>query len=91
MLIRLFRNTIMSLIALAAPAALAHEGHQHGSGPSVKGTVESVEGSKLTLKGTDGKPISVHIDERTEYEKGRTAGAAVDLTAGTRVVVQGRR
>ncbi len=83
---------VLSMSVTTMSVAFAHEGHDHGTSEnSVKGTVESLTGNKLTLKGTDGKSVNVHVDEQTKYENGHAAGSLADLVAGTRVVVHGDR
>jgi hypothetical protein len=78
---------------LVCTAAFAHEGHEHGSDDEkrVKGTVTSFEGSDLKIKGTDGKLVNVHVDERTEYENSGAKAKAEDLKVGARVVVHGEK
>ena len=83
---------VLSMSVTTTSVTFAHEGHDHGSSEnSVKGTVESLTGNKLTLKGTDGQSVNVHVDEQTKYENGHAAGSPADLVAGTRVVVHGDR
>lgn len=83
----------LSLLAvvLAATGAAAHGSEKHGDeGHSVKGVVESLTGSKLVLKkGSDEKPVNVHIDENTKFDNGGAPGAVADLVPTTRVVVKG--
>jgi hypothetical protein len=75
-----------------APLASAHEGHEHGAEESsLKGTVEALDGQKLTLKGVDGKSMNVHVDGHTRYDDGHAGGSAADLRPGVRVVIHGEK
>lgn len=90
-MMKLIGVIVVGLAMLTVSMAFAHEGHDHDGALSVRGTVETLEGSKLTLKGTDGKHVNVHVDDRTKYDNGGTAGASADLIPGMRVVVHGAR
>ncbi len=70
--------------ALLAPAAArAHEGHPH----KVMGTVASVQGSHVAVKGTDGKVVTVMLDDKTTITRGKTKLDATALKAGDRVSI----
>lgn len=81
----------VSAVLAVAGAAHAHEGHDHAETKDqhVKGTLKSVEASKLVVKATDGKTVNVHVDDGTKYENGAAAGAVTDLQPGLKVVVYG--
>lgn len=71
-------------------SARGHGGEDHGAGDMhVMGTVDSTAGSEFTVKGSEGKPVNVHVDDSTKYEKGDEPGAAGDIKVGIRVAVQG--
>ena len=88
-------SSLMRSVTLAATllahAALAHGGEDHGGGAEkhVKGTVDSFAESKLVVKGTDGKLVNVHVDDKTVFENAGVAGKAEDLKVGAKVVVMG--
>jgi hypothetical protein len=87
------KGMLLSATLLLSGTAVAHEGHDHGANNTkpVKGTVTSMEQNTLTLKGTDGKPVNVHVDDKTQYENAGAEGKMADLKAGARVVVQGEK
>ncbi len=71
-------------LALATPIlALAHEGHDH----KVLGTIVSVDAKQLVVKTTDGPEKTILVSAATTIHKGKGKGAAADLKAGIRVVV----
>lgn len=85
-------RVILTLTMLGAPSLFAHEGHDHGTEESsLKGTIESLNGNKLTLKSTDGKSVGIHVDDQTRYDNGEAGGSASDLRPGMRVVVNGEK
>jgi hypothetical protein len=72
------------VVALAVPvASWAHAGHAH----KVMGTVSSVEGSRVSVKGTDGKVVVVVLDAKTAITRGATKVTAAELKAGERVSI----
>ena len=82
------KNWIGTLVLLAAlsvaTAALAHEGHMH----KALGTVVSVQGEKLELKTTDGKPLTLVVDKTTTITRGKDKIEVTALKAGERVSVE---
>lgn len=90
-LLRAIGATVLLVGLSAAPAASGHEGHEHGAEEeSLKGTVESVGGDKLTVHTADGKSVSVHVDARTRFENDGHGGNISELSPGMRVVVNGQ-
>ena len=75
------------LVALAAApsVAAAHEGHAH----KVMGTISSIQGTNLMVKGTDGKTVMVMMDAKTKITKGKDKVEATALKVGDRVVAEG--
>lgn len=75
------------LVALAAAPSVAgaHEGHTH----KVMGTISSVQGTNLMVKGTDGKTVMVMMDAKTKITKGKDKVEAAALKVGDRVVAEG--
>ena len=74
------------VVTLAIPAiGRAHEGHAH----KVMGTIESISGSHLTIKTTDGKTAMVMLDAKSKITRGKTKVQASALKVGDRVVAEG--
>lgn len=89
-----WRKCILLMLGLMISAvALAHEGHDHGSDKDqrLKGTIETIVGSQLTVKSSDGKQLDVHVDEKTRFDNAGTPGKLEDLKIGAKVVVHGQR
>ena len=81
---RMWMIGAMLVAVLAVPAATwAHGGHAH----NVLGTIESVQGERVEVKGTDGKVVMVMLDDNTVITRGSTKLDATALTAGERVSV----
>jgi hypothetical protein len=72
------------LAALALPVmARAHGGHTH----KVLGTVLSVEGDHVTIKGTDGKTVVVMLSAKTTVTRGKARLDATAIKVGERLSV----
>ena len=70
--------------ALLAPAVpFAHPGHDH----KLMGTISSIDNNKVVVKTTEGKDMTFEITPLTAFKRGKQKGAASDLKAGMRVVV----
>ena len=70
--------------ALTLPvAAFAHGGHTH----KVLGTVSSVNGEHVDVKGTDGKTVTIMLNTKTAITRGKTKLDATALKVGERVAV----
>ena len=70
--------------ALLAPAVpMAHPGHDH----KLMGTISSIDKNKVLVKTTEGKDMTFEITPLTAFKRGKDKGAAGDLKAGMRVVV----
>jgi hypothetical protein len=80
-------KTVLFLVlaaALLAPAVpLAHPGHDH----KLMGTISSIDENKVVVKTTEGKDMTFEITPLTAFKRGKDKGAAADLKAGMRVVV----
>ncbi len=73
-----------SAIALClAPVVLAHEGHDH----KVMGTVARIQDSQLEVKATDGKTVTVTLNDQTKILRGKQKTAKTEIKEGERVVV----
>jgi len=81
------RHAIMALALVAAlvaaPYAIAHEGHAH----KMMGTVATVNDHRLEVKAADGKTATVTLNETTKILRGKTPATLQDIKAGERVVV----
>ena len=72
------------LAALALPGYVyAHEGHEH----KVMGTVSMRHENHLEVKDTDGKAVSITLNEKTKILRGKAKATADDIKTGERVVV----
>lgn len=74
---------ILAAALLAPAAAIAHPGHDH----KLMGTIASIDKNKVVVKTTEGKDMAFEITPLTTFKRGRDKGAAADLKAGMRVVV----
>ena len=71
-------------IALALPAAVtAHQGHVH----KVLGTVAGIHGSRVDVKGTDGKVVTIVLNDKTAITRGKAKADLAALKVGERVSV----
>ncbi len=71
-------------VALAFPVRLvAHEGHEH----KVMGTVTAVEKAHLEVETKDGKKVSILLNKKTKYLKGKSPATAADIKVGDRIVL----
>ena len=77
---------MMLALAFVIPTvARAHEGHNH----KVMGTISSIDGKNLMVKGTDGKTVMVMTDAKTKITQGKNKVALAALKVGDRVVAEG--
>ena len=68
---------------LAPVATFAHPGHEH----KLLGTITAVDGSKITMKTTEGKDATFMVTPITTFKSGKGKGAQGDLKVGLRIVV----
>ncbi|WP_433442553.1 hypothetical protein [Nonomuraea sp. CA-141351] len=61
-----------------------------GGGGGTMGTVEKVEGGKITVKTIDGSTVTVTTNDQTTVQISKT-GKVSDLQTGTTVVVRGQQ
>lgn len=72
------------VLAILAPAAtFAHPGHEH----KLLGTITAVDGSKITMKTTEGKAATFTVTPVTTFKRGKAKGAQTDLKVGLRIMV----
>jgi hypothetical protein len=77
---------VMLALALVLPAvARAHEGHAH----KVMGTVESITGSNVMIKTTDGKAVMVMLNAKTKITRGKAKVDVKAVKVGDRLVAEG--
>jgi len=81
----------------AQPGAVTGQGFgggqgldRQGAGAGVTGSVESVDGQTLTVKGSDGASVKVLVTENTTISK-TTKVEAAELAAGEQVTIMGQR
>jgi hypothetical protein len=75
---------IAMLAVLGLPvAALAHGGHTH----KVMGTVSTVQGDRVEVKGTDGKLVVITLTPKTAITRGKTKVDATALKTGERISI----
>ena len=77
--------TILAAALVFPFVARAHEGHDH----TVMGTVSSISGKNLMVKGTDGKTVMVMLDAKTKITQGKKKVELSSLKVGDRVVAEG--
>jgi hypothetical protein len=75
---------LVLMIGLIIPAAAwAHGGHTH----KVMGTLSAVDGSRVDVKATDGKVVTVMLDQKTTITRGKAKLDAAALKVGERVSI----
>ncbi len=77
---------VLVVTLLVPAAARAHEGHVH----KVMGTVSSIDGSSVMVKGTDGKSVMVMLDAKTKITRGEKALDASALKSAIASSPKGR-
>ena len=80
-----FVATILAAVLVFPVVARAHEGHDH----KVMGTISSIDGKNLMVKGTDGKTVMVMLDAKTKITQGKKKVDFSSLKVGDRVVAEG--
>jgi hypothetical protein len=78
-----FLALVVAAAVLTPSLALAHPGHDH----KLMGTISSIDKNKVVVKTTEGKDMTFEITPLTAFKRGKQKGAASDLKAGMRVVV----
>ena len=82
---KLLTGLVLAVALLIPTVARAHGGHLH----KVIGTVSSIDGNRVVVKGTDGKDVTVMLNAKTRIRQGKTRVEAGALTIGTRLVAEG--
>ncbi len=78
-----FLMLILAAALLTPSWSVAHPGHDH----KLMGTISSIDKNKVVVKTTEGKDMTFEITPLTTFKRGKNKGAAADLKAGMRVVV----
>lgn len=81
-MIRVIAAAALAVVLVVSPA-VAHEGHVH----KVMGTVTSVQGSHVEVKTTEGKTVSVTLDDKTTVTRGKEKLDASAIKVGERVSI----
>jgi hypothetical protein len=76
---------LIAVVVLIPAAAPAHEGHDH----KVMGTISSIQGTNVMVKGTDGKTVMVMLNDKTKITQGKAKVELASLKVGDRVVAEG--
>jgi hypothetical protein len=76
---------LIAVFLLTPTAVPAHEGHDH----KVMGTISSIQGTNVMVKGTDGKEVMVMLNEKTKITQGNAKVERTALKVGDRVVAEG--
>jgi hypothetical protein len=76
---------LIALVVLIPTAAPAHEGHDH----KVMGTISSIQGTNVMVKGADGKTVMVMLNDKTKISQGKAKVELAALKVGDRVVAEG--
>lgn len=82
------KGPITAIVLVAFTAAgvgvAAHERHAH----KIMGTISMVHEKHVEIETTDGKKVTVTLNEKTRILKGKSKGSAAELKEGLRVVVE---
>lgn len=72
-------------VALVLPAAAwAHEGHAH----KILGTISAIQANRVELKTPEGKTVSVVVNAKTTYARGKQKVDVTALKVGERIVAE---
>lgn len=72
------------------PQSPANEQGPHGPRrPRIGGTITAIDGSKITIKSSDGSQIEVRTDAETQFRKNRQAAKLSDFKVGDEIFVGG--
>lgn len=80
---RLILSAVLAAAVLVPAALRAHEGHLH----KVMGTVSNVQGVHVDIKTTDGKVVTVMLDQKTTIMRGKVKLDRAALVVGERVSI----
>jgi hypothetical protein len=75
---------LLALALIVPAAAWAHEGHAH----KVLGTITAIAGDKVEMKTPEGKVVTVTVNAKTIYARGKQKVDATALKVGERIVAE---
>lgn len=84
---KLFASFTAAALLVFGATAFAHEGHDHGAGDKVKGTIKSLTDKAMVITTTEGKDVTLDVMEMTKFERSGKATTAADVSVGEKVVV----
>jgi len=77
---------VLITLVLAVPALVdAKAAHSH----KVSGTVSSIQGNNVMVKDADGKTVTVMLDSKTQFTRGKAASERSALKVGEHIVAHG--
>ena len=76
---------IVALVLTFPLAADAKAAHAH----KVSGTVSSIQGNNVMVKEADGKTVTVMLDSKTQFTRGKAASERSALKVGEHIVAHG--
>ena len=83
----LIRLAVVTLVVFAPSMASAKAAHSH----KVAGTISSIQGNTLMVKGDDGTTVPVTLDAKTQFMRGKATTERSALKVGEHVVAHGPR
>ena len=76
---------ILTLVVAAPSVASAKAAHSH----KVAGTISSIQGNNVTVKEADGKTVTVMLDSKTQFTRGKATAERSALKVGEHIVAHG--
>jgi hypothetical protein len=76
------KRIVVAILALLVTASLFAHGGGH-----VKGTIEKISSSAITVKQLDGNSISLPLNEKTKFYAGDLLVTAAEASSGSRVII----
>jgi hypothetical protein len=78
---------IVALVLTAPRAADAKVAHAH----KVSGTISSIQGNNVMVKEADGTTVTVMLDSKTQFTRGKAASERSALKVGEHIVAHGTK
>ena len=75
---------VVAALAIPAATSWAHEGHAH----KVLGTITAVAANRVEMKTPEGKMVTVTVNAKTTYARGKQKVDATALKVGERIVAE---
>ena len=76
---------ILTLVVAAPSVASAKAAHSH----KVAGTISSIQDNKVTVKEDDGKTVTVMLNSKTQFSRGKATAERSALKVGEHIVAHG--